>query len=213
MDYWRQMDVFAPPEEGLPVTVIGVGGIGSPTVLALSKMGVQPITVFDDDTVETHNLPNQIYRLDDVGKPKTEALAETVAAYAGMTLNVNGRFERQPVSGVAVSAVDSMEARAAIWKRMRFNSRVLLYIDARMGAQVARIITVKPYDLDQVRWYESTLYSDEDADEARCTEKAIIYNVFLIASLIASQVKKFSSGEPIPRDIVFDFVTLTLLVS
>lgn len=211
MDFWRQLDVFAPPEEGVATTVIGAGGIGSPTVLALAKMGIQPITVYDADTIESHNLPNQIYRLEDVGRLKVEALADMVEAYAGTKLTTHGLYETQPIAGVVISAVDSMAARAAIWKRLRYNPRVSLYIDGRMGAEVMRIYSVKPFDPDDVKMYEQTLYTDEESEQAACTARAIIYNVFMVASLIASQVKKHSSGEPIPRELVFDFVSLTFL--
>ncbi|MFA5103544.1 MAG: ThiF family adenylyltransferase, partial [Candidatus Thermoplasmatota archaeon] len=61
MDFWRQMDIVTPTDfEKFHVTIIGAGGIGSPTALAISKMGVEKITIFDNDIVEKHNLPNQM---------------------------------------------------------------------------------------------------------------------------------------------------------
>ena len=58
--YWRQTDIVdADRLAELPVTVIGAGATGSFITLALAKMGVRHITVYDDDTVEEHNLPNQ----------------------------------------------------------------------------------------------------------------------------------------------------------
>lgn len=212
MDYWRQLDVFSPSSFDTPVTVIGAGGIGSPTTLALAKMGVSRLAVYDHDSVEEHNLPNQLYRIEDIEKRKVDALALIVKQYADLDIEAHAsRFTDQAVRGVVISAVDSMETRQAIWQRLRYNPSVSLYIEARMGAEVARVHTLNPTNPDAVRWYETTLYSDSEASEVPCTARAIIYNVFLIAALIGNQVKKFSRGEALAREIIFDFVTLTFL--
>jgi len=214
MDFWRQLDVVSPEDlASLRVNIIGAGGIGSPTALALAKMGVEHLTVFDPDTVELHNLPNQVFRFEDLGRAKVEALAAICRDFAGIEPEARQeRFENQPLSGVVVSGVDTMAARKGIWQRVRYNPAVSLYVEARMGAEVARIHSVRPCDPTSVRWYEGTLYSDEEASEAPCTAQAIIYNVFMIAALVASQVKKFSKGEVFPKEIIFDLATLTLLV-
>jgi len=214
MDFWRQLDVVSPEDlASLRVNIIGAGGIGSPTVLALAKMGVEHITVFDDDTVELHNLPNQLYRFGDLGQPKVKALGAICRDFAGIEPEARQeRYDSQPLSGVVVSGVDTMAARKGIWQRVKYNPAVSLYIEARMGAEVARIHSVKPCDPSVVRWYEATLYSDEEASEAPCTARAIIYCCWMIAALVASQVKRFARGEDFPREIIFDLATLTLLV-
>jgi hypothetical protein len=214
MDYWRQLDVVSPSDlADLKVTLIGAGGIGSPTALALTKMGVSQISVYDNDSVELHNLPNQFYRLSDLGKPKVEALADAVIDYAGVSPEAKVElFENQQLSGVVISGVDSMTARKAIWQRVRYNPTVEVYIEARMGAEVCRIHTVDPTDPSAVKWYETTLYSDEEAQELPCTARAIIYTVFVVAGLIASQVKKYVRGQELRKEIIFDLVTLILLV-
>ncbi len=212
MDFWRQLDIVDPGRLGRqPITVIGAGGIGSPTVLTLSKMGAPNITVYDGDSVEAHNLPNQMFRIKDVGKPKVQALSDIVWEYAGFKITpIQQYFTDQPVNGLVISAVDSMEGehgRSAIWERMRYNATVPLYIDARMSAQVLRIHTISPSNPRDIRWYEKTLYSN--GEEAPCTERAIIYTVQNIAGFIANQVKKFVEGESFPKEIIFDFVTMT----
>ena len=58
-----------------------------------------------------------------------------------------------------------------------------------------------------------TLYDDADAVEAPCTARAIIYNGFAIAALIASQVKKWSKTEELKREIIFDLKTLALITN
>lgn len=213
VDYWRQVDLVRPEQLAFPVTVIGVGGVGSPVALALAKMGCPRITLYDPDLVEPHNLPNQLYRLQDVGRPKVEALAEILRLYAPLDVSpVQEAVAGQALEGVVISAVDSMAARTAIWGgSVRFRGSVPLYLDARMGGEVGRVLAVRPADPDQVRAYEATLYADEAAVEDPCTAQAIIYNTLGIAALVANQVKRFARDEPTERDTIFDFATLSLL--
>lgn len=180
MDFWRQIDVLNPKDIRTPITVVGAGGIGSPTALALVKMGAGNVTVYDDDTIENHNLPNQMYREGDLGKHKVVALAEICRAFSGTAIKaVPERLNGQRLSGVVISGVDSMESRSEIWERVKWNPRVETYIDARMGAEVCRIYTVNPCNTDDIEYYESTQYTDRNAHEAPCTARAIIYNTLI----------------------------------
>lgn len=213
MDFWRQLDICSPQELRFPITVIGAGGIGSPAVLALAKMGASDLKVFDGDLVETHNIPNQFYRLEDVGSSKVKALQEIVDDFTGAQIGVREeRFEgNQALRGIVIGAVDSMVSRSAVWKGVRHNPNSLLLIDARMGAEVCLIYTIRPNRPADITFYESTLYTDEEAVSAPCTERAIIYNTLMIASLVLNQVKKFARGEELKKEIIFDLRTLTLL--
>jgi predicted ThiF/HesA family dinucleotide-utilizing enzyme len=213
MDFWRQADLVTPTDfDKYHITIIGAGGIGSPTTLALSKMGVEKLFIYDDDKVEKHNLPNQMYRVSDIDKYKVEATKDICNDFAGTPItSYNEKFENQEINGIVISGVDTMKSRSDIWKRMKYNPVVNIYIDARMGAEVCRILTVKPFDPDDVKWYEKTLFTDDKASEEVCTAKSVIYNTFTIAGLIASQVKKFARAQPFAREIVFDLKNLILV--
>lgn len=214
MDHWRQLDLVSPSHfTNERVTVIGAGGIGSPTVLSLAKMGVSQIMVYDPDLVELHNLPNQMYRFEDIGKAKVSALSEIVYSFAGVEIEgKEEKFEAQQISGIVISGVDSMAARKAIWNRVKYNPSVKLYIEARMGAEVGRIHSLKPWDPTLVQWYESTLYDDEQATEDACTARAIIYNTGVIAGFIAAQLKKFVKNEEVRKEIIFDMSNFIFIV-
>jgi molybdopterin/thiamine biosynthesis adenylyltransferase len=58
--------------------VIGVGGIGNWVALNLALLGVKFIVLFDPDKLELSNLNRTIFKLDQVGKYKTEALKEII---------------------------------------------------------------------------------------------------------------------------------------
>jgi molybdopterin/thiamine biosynthesis adenylyltransferase len=215
MDLSRQADLVDADALEVPVALIGCGGIGSFSALALAKMGCVNLTIFDDDRVEDHNIPNQLYRPDDVGHLKVERLADIIREFTGTTVEARPeRIQRQRLQGIIVSGVDSMEARRHIWDRsIRYKAGVVAYIDARMGAELARVYAVRPTDPDDVRFYEKTLYSDDEAWQVPCTAQSIVYNGFAIASLVASQVKRVAMGEPLRREIIFDQKTLTFLTA
>ena len=60
--------------------VIGAGGLGCPAALYLAAAGVGRIGIADDDVVDLTNLQRQIgHGTVDVGRAKTESLAEAIA--------------------------------------------------------------------------------------------------------------------------------------
>ena len=213
MDLSRQQDLIDPDQLDVPITVVGCGGIGSFVVLTLAKMGCRALTVYDDDRVEPHNIPNQAYRLADVGRLKVEALAELVREVAGAPLAIRtDRVRGQRLQGVVVTAVDTMAARHEIWLQgIRHRAGVPLYVDARMGAEVARVLTVRPADPDDIRRYEASLYTDEEAVNLPCTAQAIVYTGFSVAGLVAGQIKKFLTGEPLKGELILDHKTMTFV--
>ncbi len=213
-DFWRQEDILNRERlNDRAYNIIGCGGIGSPTALLLSKIGVNKLTLVDYDDIERHNFPNQIYRLSDLGKKKVTALREICKDFSGIEASIiPEKFTNQKLTGVVISGVDSMASRKEIWEKIKLNPSIDLYIDGRMGAEVGKILTVVPTDPDEVAFYEATLEkSDDEIPNLPCTARAIIYNTTLIASLIANQVKKFANEEKITKEIIFDLANLIFL--
>jgi molybdopterin/thiamine biosynthesis adenylyltransferase len=215
MDFWRQTDIISQDKlNRFPFILIGAGGIGSVAGLVLAKMGVKDLTVYDPDVVANHNLPNQTYRLTDVGRPKVDALADTCREFAGVEIKV--RQEKFPVtttpSGIVISGVDSMTARQEIWAgAVRLNPLLACYIEARMGAQEGRVYTVVPHNPDHIALYEASLYSSDDAVQLPCTARAICFNTFYLAGLIGSQVRKFVMDDDARPEIIFDLTSNVVL--
>jgi len=212
-EYWRQEELVRLDQLQFPVTLAGAGGIGSPVALALAKLGCGDLTVHDPDVVEPHNLPNQLYGPADLGRPKVEALGDILERLTGRRLRTH--VQRLPSGehpGVVVAAVDSMAARSRIWvESVRMQPAVRLFIDARMGGEVGRILTVNASDPDDVERYESTLHGDDEADPELCFQQAVGYSTLVIAGLVAAVVRRFAVGGQAPFETVVDLATLTLL--
>lgn len=229
--YWRQMDILSPRDiEDVVITLIGCGGIGSPVGLMLAKMGFKAFSLYDPDTIELHNLPNQMFPhsitqgVGDViefestiGMTKVDVLSATMRDFGG-THRVSiiphvEPYEEQPLSGIVISGVDSMSARKTIWEGVETCwDNIPLYIDARMGAQVGAIYSIDPASNDDSSFFKSVaLYDDAEAMEQVCTNRAILYNTFFIAALIGRQVRYHVKGLEVPREILFDLETLALV--
>ncbi len=215
MEFLRQLDMVRPEALETPIHLAGCGGIGSFAALALGKLGCSNVHLYDDDRVEEHNVPNQLFRLTDVGRPKVEVLAEILEAFTGIRARPHlRRLDGERLQGIVVSGVDSMVTRKTLWaKCVRHRAGIPLYLDGRLGAEVCRLYAIRPSDPDDVRCYEGSLYEDSQTVPLPCTAGAIIYTGFAMASLMADQVKKFATGELGPREIFFDLKTMTLVAS
>lgn len=201
-DFTRQRSWFDPDKINASVTVVGCGGVGSFTAVALAKLGVRSLRLVDPDVVEEHNIPNQMFPVEAVGQPKVVAMRDVVDQLAD-DVDVETLVSRledvdQQVldSDVVVSALDSMEARVSLWERLRFRLRPELLLDARLAGQYVVLYSARPSLPSDVEGYEQTLYSDEEALEVSCTARSIIDVGFVVASLITRAVRQHYAGEP-----------------
>ena len=200
----------------VPITVVGAGGIGSFVVLTLAKMGFSDILVIDPDTIEEHNLPNQFYRIADIGKRKVDALREIVNDYTGTDISVSGYMWRKEDEidngGVVISAVDSMKSRKDIYDSVKRNRDVVALIDGRMGGNQLEVYTCCIRNSDDKNRYKDTLWSDQQATNVPCTERAVLYNVLNIASWIANQTRLVLSNKQYERQLIMDLENMILVV-
>lgn len=205
MHLTRQLDLLPMGKLNVPITVIGAGAIGSFTVLALAKMGFFNITVYDFDSVSEENMNCQWYRLTDIGRPKVEALKEIIKDFTGTEINaINNRFDKQPVDGIVISAVDSMAVRKHIWHEVKDNLDVLWLIDPRMAAEYALTYVVSPNETSDIETYEKTLYSDANSVQEPCTAKSTMYTATMIAGHVAKQVKDVVTNSDYARVTQWD---------
>jgi len=207
--HWSMLDVGR--LHTLPIRIVGAGSVGSFTCLSLSKMGAKNIKIYDDDMVDEHNISNQFYRTQDVGEFKVDALQNMIMDFEGVPIQIENEkwYGNNDCNGIIISAVDNMNARKRIWDKVKGNNDVSLFIDPRMGGRVARIYAVNPMNPGS---FEDTLYDDDDAEQERCTERTIIYNVLGISSFICKIVEDWmKDGVEGCRELVLDYQTYTLL--
>lgn len=210
----RQSDLVDENILNTYITVVGAGAIGSFTVLALAKCGFNRIEVFDNDTVEEHNIPNQFYPLDSIGAHKVRVLRDMVKRFTGVEMHaVMSRFNKDTtaVGGIVISAVDNMESRKIIYNKHKGFPSSRGLIDGRMGGNQLEVYTCDMTDKKSKSFYKKTLWTDEETADVPCTQRAVIYNVLTISSWIVNQVRLLLSKKHFQRELILDLENMILI--
>jgi hypothetical protein len=225
--YLRQLDIADPSKfKDKPITVVGAGGIGAATVIALAKTGFENITVYDFDTIEEHNLPNQLlpmYTFNQatggyesyLGCCKVGALANLTEELTGVDItDIPLRYTDQPLGEIVISAVDSLEARRQIWEQVTQSMDTLFYLDGRMAITSMDLYAIDMLNEEAVAKYEPTL--DGKPEELPCTARATTFNSFIIAGHLVALLVAYLNGWKYPWRFYYNvrsFQTLPLEVS
>ena len=114
-DYSKQVDLIKPHEFTERINIVGCGAIGSWLAFFLLKMGFGNIHVYDFDTIEEHNIPNQLFKESDIFSAKVDALLNIYNEHFNddtQRLKVHKTEITQDnahvLSGVVFGCVDSM---------------------------------------------------------------------------------------------------------
>jgi sulfur carrier protein ThiS adenylyltransferase len=199
--YARQQDLV--PQDRLAevrATVIGVGAIGRQVSLQLAAIGVRRLQIFDFDAVDLTNVTTQGYLAADVGQPKVQATAAAIGRLdpAIAVETIQDRYRPRMAIGNAVfCAVDSIEARAVIWRSAAPKCR--FWCDGRMLGEVIRVLTVA--DNIGRDYYPTTLFAQSEAQPGRCTAHTTIYAASIAAGLMVHQFTRWLRGMAVDRDI------------
>lgn len=210
LDIRRHMELFDPEKFEMPIHVIGAGATGSWLVLQLAKLGIngELIHAWDFDTVEEHNIPNQLYEIGQIEQPKVLALQGLVSLATGTEIKaINHKFKDQRLNGYVFLMVDSMETRRSIWETsIKMKSAVTHLIEPRMGLDIGRIYNVNPLDMKHIEKYEETYYSDAEAEVSACgTSQTVITSAMCTASWCARQLINHVAGEELDNEILIDY--------
>lgn len=79
MNLTKSYEFFKPSMLKGRVHIIGCGSVGSTVAENLARFGVTDMVLYDFDKVEEHNIVNQMFTQEDIGKPKVEAVAEYIS--------------------------------------------------------------------------------------------------------------------------------------
>lgn len=214
--YIRQTGLIDPAKLDKTITVIGAGGIGSWTALALAKMGCQNVQVIDFDVIEKHNVGSQLYGALDIDKKKVDAVKDRITPLVDNVPHVRDE-EITPENiyvllrntDILISAVDVMSVRRMLFEWLAVQNDVH-FIDGRMAANAIEIYTAHSNDRDSLEAYDKTLFSDEDALPIACSMRAVIYNTFVVSGLITAMVAQIANGKDLKRETVVDLTNLSM---
>lgn len=187
------------PKDDVECIVGGSGGIGSWLSLFLSRANFKPI-IYDADVVEEHNVGGQCFKINSIGKPKVDAIAEVIKELVGEDVTTFNEWYTKDsmASHFMFSGFDNMAARkvffenwveyAKEFKLEQDNLKKLnpehiviepLFIDARLGFANLEIYCIT---LDKVEEYKKTLFDDSEVEDLPCTAKQTTHCAAMIAS-------------------------------
>lgn len=189
--------------QALGVTLIGVGAIGRQAALQLASLGIGRLQLIDFDRVEASNVTTQGYRAGELGLLKVDATARAVAE-----IDPHLEIEAHParyrpaleVQEAVFCCVDSISARAAIWKSVQ--SRCRFWADGRMRGEVLRILAAAD-DAGRTH-YAQSLFRQEEAQAGSCTARGVIYGAAVAAGLMVQQLTRWLRDAPVERDVTFN---------
>jgi sulfur carrier protein ThiS adenylyltransferase len=150
------------------VAIVGCGGLGSNAAAMLLRSGVGRLTLIDFDAVEEGNLNRQMFFRDQIGRPKVDALAETLRRIkpdAELTLvrecmDPDNLLPTVGAADVVIEAVDRAEVKAMIVNVLAREAPGLPLVGASGLAGVASANEVVTEQIGESFWLVGDLHSD-----------------------------------------------------
>lgn len=180
------------------ILVVGCGGIGGNALYCLSKTIPATYYLVDDDTVNTVNLGTQFFNNTQIGKPKIEALVETLKTQTlarFIPFKHKYAYEYLPIT---ITALDNMKARKEVYDEWKTRENRELLIDGRLRANLYEIYVVTP---DKQEEYEKTLFDDSEVDEGPCTFKQTAYFGMLIGARITHVLVNYLTNKYMKEEV------------
>lgn len=168
LDLSKSYDFFQPDKDTAMIHIVGCGSVGSTIAENLSRCGIKRITLWDFDHVEPHNVANQMFRQQDIGKLKVEALKDIL-----LDINPDMEIKLKPegwngetLSGYIFLAVDNIELRKQIVEKIFNNIYVKAVFDFRTLLESAQHYAARWDDLEMKQnLLNSMQFSHEEAME------------------------------------------------
>ena len=180
------------------VAVCGLGGLGSNIAVALARAGVGKLLLIDFDRVDISNLHRQQYKAHQIGRYKTEALAENLAEMAPYTevRAITAKITEENLAAllqdadIVCEAFDKAEAKAMLVNGVleQLPGRYLVAASGMAGMDTPNSIRTRKITK---RFY---LCGDETSDAAD-TIGLVAPRVMLCAAHQAHTVLRILAGE------------------
>lgn len=214
MDLSKSYDFFQPEKDDTRIHIIGCGSVGSTLAENLARCGVTKMTLWDFDTVEAHNIVNQMFRQQDVGKPKVEALKDILMDINPeikdtVELKPNG-WEGKLLSGYIFLCVDNIELRRTIVEKHMDSPYVKAMFDFRTLLESAQHYAADWSDFKMKKdFLNSMQFSHDEASEetpvSACgVTLGVATTVRLVCALGVNNYINFVKGNGIKKMVMID---------
>lgn len=214
MDLSKSYEFFQPEKDDSRVHIIGCGSVGSTIAENLVRCGVKKLTLWDFDTVEPRNIVNQMFRQQDVGRLKVEALRDILLDINpeikdDLKLEPKG-WQGKILSGIVFLAVDSIELRREIVEKHMDSPFIKAMFDVRTMLTGAQHYAASWNNFkSKQNFLKSMQFSHEEAAEETPVSACgitlgIVTTVRLISGLCVNNYIKFVKREKIWKFLQID---------
>lgn len=214
MDLSKSYDFFQPDKDDAKIHIVGCGSVGSTIAENLARCGVKNMVLWDFDTVEAHNIVNQMFRQQDVGKPKVEALKDILC---DINPEITDTIELKPdgwqgklMSGYIFLCVDNIELRRQIVEKHMDSPYVKAVFDFRTLLESAQHYAA---DWSDYKMKQDLLKSMQFSHEEAAAETPIsacgvtlgvATTVRLVCALGVNNYINFVKGNGIKKLVIID---------
>lgn len=221
MNLAKSYTFFKPEMVKNRIHIIGCGAIGSTLAENLARFGLGGnITLYDFDYVEEHNVANQMFTYEDIGKLKVNAVAELISridpdAVDGLRVVEKG-YTGQKLSGYVFLCVDNIDLRREIAESFVGNPNVKAFFDFRMRLTDAQHFAADWSDDKMVKAFINSMqFSHDEAKEetpvSACNMTlSVCPTVRTIVAYGVSNFINFVKGEGIRKLILIDAFAYSL---
>lgn len=214
MDLSKSYEYFQPEKDDSRIHIVGCGSVGSTVAENLARCGVTKFTLWDFDTVEPHNLANQMFRQQDVNKPKVEALLEILKeinpdVVDDVELKPDG-WKGKMMSGYIFLCVDNIDLRREIVEKHMDSPYVKAMFDFRTRLEDAQHYAADWSDEKMKKAFLNSMnFSHDEAKEetpvSACNVTlSVCPTVRIICAYGVSNFMNFWNGKPIKKLILAD---------
>lgn len=170
MNLSKSYEFFQPEKYPERVHIIGCGSVGSTLAENLARCGITKFTLWDFDNVEPHNIVNQMFTQQHMGKTKVEALKDILVEInpdIAETAELKPKgWQGELLSGYVFLCVDSIEIRRDFVEKHMNTPYIKAVFDFRTFLEGAQLYAADWSDYQMKEVLLSTMqFSHEEAAE------------------------------------------------
>lgn len=212
MNLSKSFEFFDPSKCKERIHVIGCGSVGSTVLELLARFGLTKFSVYDFDTVEPHNLVNQMFTQKHIGMPKVEAvrdILQKINSEIEVKMYPKG-WDGQPLDGYVFLAVDDIGVRKKIAEENKYNEFVKAMFDFRTGLTDAQHYAADWGDMKARKAFINTMnFTHEDAKlnspvSACNVSLCVAPTVRIVCNVGVTNFINFVKGEHLYKQIPVD---------
>lgn len=214
MNLTKSYDFFKPDMLRERIHIIGCGSVGSVVAENLARFGITKISLYDFDHVEAHNIVNQMFTQEDVGKLKVQAVAELLEKINPEIKSDLKIFDKgyigQRLSGHVFLCVDNIELRRQIAEACKGNAFIKGMYDFRTRLTDAQHYAANWSDPKMVDDFIATMQFSHDEAMAETPMSAcrvtlsVATTIRMIVALGVSNFINFVKGDGLKKVAICD---------